>query len=169
MIICKYIIDILIKEKIISHNDRDVYEYGLFVILYNSFLLFDILLIGFFTNNNIFSILFLLFWTPYRIFIGGSHCSSTFKCWIFFNIYYLLASYLYYILNIYLLLFLNMLCLYFEIKKIQVNLSFILIWILFFIFTTVLPKNTVIIINITYLLNSILTLHECYSKKEYII
>ncbi|WP_370772736.1 accessory gene regulator B family protein [Faecalibacillus intestinalis] len=47
MIICNKITNFLINKNIISINDREIYIYGLFVILYNAFLLVNIIIIGF--------------------------------------------------------------------------------------------------------------------------
>lgn len=61
----------LMSRNIIETTDRDIYNYGLFVLLYNSFLLLDILIMGFLFKQLYFTVLFLIFWCPYRIFVGG--------------------------------------------------------------------------------------------------
>ena len=107
MSICNYIANYLIKKNIILDGDKEIYVYGLFVILYNSFLVLDILLLGLLFNQLEFSTLFLLFWTPYRILVGGSHCSTPFRCWFFFNFYYLLSYFFYLYLSLFLIFVLN--------------------------------------------------------------
>ena len=89
------IVNIFIKNNIINKDDADIYRYGLFVILYNGFLIIDILLLGTIFNQLKFTCLFIIFWTPYRIFIGGSHCSTPIKCCIVFNIFFLVGILLY--------------------------------------------------------------------------
>ena len=59
MIICNKITNFLINKNIISINDREIYIYGLFVILYNAFLLVNIIIIGFIFNKFLFALLFL--------------------------------------------------------------------------------------------------------------
>ena len=48
MTICNKITLFLIKREIISNSDIDIFNYGIFVILYNMFLIFNILIIGLF-------------------------------------------------------------------------------------------------------------------------
>lgn len=83
MSITNKIVNYLINNDIISTQERNIYEYGTFVFLYNSFLVLNILFLGYLLDQFQFSFLFLLFWTPYRILIGGSHCSTAFKCYFF--------------------------------------------------------------------------------------
>ena len=45
MTICNKITLFLIKREIISNSDIDIFNYGIFVILYNMFLIFNILII----------------------------------------------------------------------------------------------------------------------------
>ena len=46
------IVNIFIKNNIINKDDADIYRYGLFVILYNGFLIIDILLLGTIFNST---------------------------------------------------------------------------------------------------------------------
>ena len=64
MNICNYITNYLIKKNIILNDDKEVYAYGLFVILYNSFLVlnakFTIIRIG---NRNSIPIIVASVWS----------------------------------------------------------------------------------------------------------
>lgn len=61
MTICNKITLFLIKREIISNSDIDIFNYGIFVILYNMFLIFNILIIGLFFYKFSFALQFLLF------------------------------------------------------------------------------------------------------------
>ena len=63
------IINLFIKKNIIKHSDRDIYEYGLFVIIFNSSVIISFLFLSFLLHHIDFFYLFILFWTPYRILI----------------------------------------------------------------------------------------------------
>ena len=59
MTICNKITLFLIKREIISNSDIDIFNYGIFVILYNMFLIFNILIIGLFFYKFSFALQFL--------------------------------------------------------------------------------------------------------------
>ena len=169
MIICNKITNFLINKNIISINDRDIYNYGLFVILYNTFLLINIIIIGFIFNKFVFSLLFLLFWTPYRIFVGGSHCSTPLRCWLFFDLYFLISILLSKVMNtlvseiIASFLLLLIIC-----SNKMENKSFIIFFMIYLILLTIPSFNCKFIMSIAYILNSILTLHKIYLNKDII-
>ena len=45
-------IELLIKDKIIPDESKEIYLYGIYVIVFNLIVVVDILLIGFILNNN---------------------------------------------------------------------------------------------------------------------
>ncbi len=169
MNICNYIANYLIKKNIILGGDKEIYMYGLFVILYNSFLVFDILLLGLLFNQLEFSTLFLLFWTPYRILVGGSHCSTPFRCWVFFNFYYLLSYFFYLYLSLFLIFVLNIVVMAIQTQKKIDNKFFIVLWISYFILIYILPSKYQLAMSVSYLMNSLLTIHQVFTTKKYII
>lgn len=159
----------LMSRNIIETTDRDIYNYGLFVLLYNSFLLLDILIMGFLFKQLYFTVLFLIFWCPYRIFVGGIHCSTPVRCYLGFNITYLLALLLmnfnidqyYYFIAIIVLFFLQFL----KTDNKKTLLLFILLYLILYSFvnpTTLRP------FNIAYLLNSTFNIYQLYSSKKYL-
>ncbi|WP_349814264.1 accessory gene regulator B family protein [Thomasclavelia cocleata] len=79
------IINYLIKKNILDSNNRDVYEYGLFVLLFNLLNIFSVIIIGFLLNQTLVSIIFLITFIPVRIFAGGFHFKSATMCCLFFN------------------------------------------------------------------------------------
>ena len=168
MIICDKITTLLINKNIISVTDKDIYNYGLFVILYNTFLLVNIIFIGFIVNEFIFSLLFLLFWTPYRIFVGGSHCSTPLRCWIFFDFYFLFSILLSKTINVSILDIISSILLLWLICSSKTdNVKIILFFsIIYLILLAFLPLNYKIAMCIAYILNSILTLHKIYLNKN---
>ena len=54
-------IELLIKDKMIPNESKDVYLYGIYVIVFNLIVVVDILLIGFILNQLKYSIYFLIF------------------------------------------------------------------------------------------------------------
>lgn len=168
MNISKKVVKYLIRKDIIKNDDFKIYEYGTFVLLYNLFLIVNIIFIGIIIDKFEYSIIFLLAWTPYRIFMGGSHCSTVYRCWIFFILYFLFGIFIYlYIDHSYIILF-NIFLMILQITKRYYSTSFILIWILYFINISLLSTEVSKIISIAYLLNSFLTLYKFLLNKKYI-
>lgn len=71
---------ILIKNKILNIKKRDIYVYGIEVILLNFILLLSLLGISIVGNNLLFFIGFLLFFVPIRTFSGGYHAKNSEIC-----------------------------------------------------------------------------------------
>jgi len=71
---------LLIKNKILDIDNRDVYEYGIEAVLLNSFLLLSLLGISIAAKCLILFIGFLLFFVPIRIFAGGYHAKHSETC-----------------------------------------------------------------------------------------
>ena len=60
-------IELLIKDKIIPDESKEIYLYGIYVIVFNLIVVVDILLIGFILNQLKYSIYFLIFWMDMEI------------------------------------------------------------------------------------------------------
>lgn len=86
------ILYLFLKHKIININDLPIYQYGIFVICFNTILIITILLIGFLLNNILFAINFLIYFTPIRILLGGYHCSTPHNCIISFSLIFVLIN-----------------------------------------------------------------------------
>lgn len=168
MNICNYFINYLIEKEIILDDDKDVYTYGLFVLLYNSFLVTNILLFGLLFKHLDFSILFLIFWTPYRILVGGSHCSTPFKCCLFFTFYYFISYFIYINIDLLLTIALNSILMIVQFRRKKENLFFLLLWSIYYILILIIPFKYQAIISVSYLMNSILTTHQLIFKEKFI-
>lgn len=80
---------ILLKNNIIKEDDIEVYDYAMFVIIFNLLTLVTLICIGILFNQLSFTIMFLLFYLPNRIFIGGYHCKTPLTCYLTFTSIYL--------------------------------------------------------------------------------
>lgn len=78
---------ILIKNKVIDIEERDVYIYGLEIILLNGILLLIFFLLG--DIRHFFA--FILFFVPIRIFSGGYHANKSEHCFIFSILIYCIS------------------------------------------------------------------------------
>ena len=68
------------KNIIISDANLKILKYGL-NILYSTFLgILGVILCGIILKSSIYSFLFLLFYCPLRLFIGGYHAKTNFFC-----------------------------------------------------------------------------------------
>lgn len=75
--------DKLISLNTISSEDREIYEFGIqhiFIALLN---ISTVILIGFLTNSVKEALVFISAFIPLRIFAGGFHFSTPFRCYIF--------------------------------------------------------------------------------------
>lgn len=82
------IINILINNHVINREEADIYKYGLFVLNFNLLIIFSFLLQGFLSSQLKFTVLFLAFYLPLRIYLGGYHCETPQRCFIVSNIFY---------------------------------------------------------------------------------
>lgn len=73
---------ILIKNKVLDIQNRNVYVYGIEAILLNSILLLFLLGISIAAECLIFFIGFLLFFVPIRTFAGGYHAKHSETCFV---------------------------------------------------------------------------------------
>ena len=88
-----YLIDYLIKFSYISNDERELYEYGLFVLLFNGFIVISIYIMGIVLNKYQLTLTFLLSFIPLRIQLGGYHCKTPLLCYIsFFSIFLLIIG-----------------------------------------------------------------------------
>lgn len=85
----KKLSQVLVNNDIINENDLDIYEYGIFIVLFNVLCLGTIIFLGIILNKFIFTLQYLLFYLPNRMIIGGFHCKSPQKCFLTFCISYL--------------------------------------------------------------------------------
>ncbi len=74
------IVFILIRNKILSIENRDVYVYGMEVILLNTILMLTLLGISIVGNGLVYFWGFLLFFVPIRTFAGGYHAKRSETC-----------------------------------------------------------------------------------------
>lgn len=163
------IINLFIKKNIIKHSDRDIYEYGLFVIIFNSSVIISFLFLSFLLHHLDFFYLFILFWTPYRILIGGAHCSTPFRCLIVSDSIFLFAILLYHLNAYSYIIIMNCCLMIFQIKYLDTNFSFYSLWLIFFLLQLVLPIKFLKILNIAYLLNSLSVTYKIIFKDKFII
>lgn len=73
---------LLIKNKILDIENRDVYVYGIEIVLLNSILLLSLFGISIIAKCLIFLIGYLLFFVPIRIFAGGYHTKHSETCFV---------------------------------------------------------------------------------------
>lgn len=79
---------LLIKNKIVDIKQRDVYVYGLEVILLNGSLLIVFLITSLLCGAMINFWAYLIFFLPIRIFSGGYHAKSSESCFVLSTIMY---------------------------------------------------------------------------------
>ena len=79
------IVKVLSDYYIIQDEDIPVYEYGVFVLGFNVSCILVALLIGALFHQFIFISQFFLFFIPIRIFLGGFHFNSPYKCMTMFE------------------------------------------------------------------------------------
>lgn len=80
--ISNHIADIFIRNKIISSRNRDVYVYGLFLILSTLQTSVVILVVAAILGNVFIGIVFLISMMLPRFFVGGYHANTYFKCFL---------------------------------------------------------------------------------------
>lgn len=86
--LAKDIAFILIKNKIVDIEQRDVYVYGLEVFLSNASLLIIFLVISLLSSTFMHFVAFLAFFFPLRIFAGGYHAKTSEKCFALSTVMY---------------------------------------------------------------------------------
>lgn len=79
---------LLIKNKIVGIQHRDVYVYGLEVILLNGSLLIVFLIASMLSRTMINFLAYLVFFLPIRVFSGGYHAEKSESCFVLSTIMY---------------------------------------------------------------------------------
>ena len=79
----KILIDKLISNNIIKSEDKEIYIYGFKQLLFMILNLITTVIIGIIFNKVFESILFMIFYTPIRVYAGGYHAKTHIKCYIF--------------------------------------------------------------------------------------
>ena len=82
---------LLITRKIVKIEERDIYVYGLEVLLLNGSLLLLYLLISWLSGTMINFLAYMMFFFPLRIFSGGYHASRSEKCFVASTIMYIIS------------------------------------------------------------------------------
>ena len=82
---------LLITRKIVKIEERDIYVYGLEVLLLNGSLLLLYLLISWLSGTMINFLAYMMFFFPLRIFSGGYHASTSEKCFVASTIMYIIS------------------------------------------------------------------------------
>lgn len=73
---------LLIKNKIVDIEKREIYIYGLEIILLNGGLLLTFLIISLLCGEMVNFLAYLIFFLPIRIFSGGYHADTSERCFI---------------------------------------------------------------------------------------
>ncbi len=74
----------LFKRKIIEKSDVDICRYGIEVIISNAVGIFNILLVSFILGTLLQGCIFLVLYATLRIYTGGYHADTHFKCNLYF-------------------------------------------------------------------------------------
>lgn len=85
------IVFLLVKNKKIDIDERDIYIFGFETLLLNGSLLIVFFLISAVNGNYICFFSYLLFFVPLRIFSGGYHATTSEKCFVQSTIMYCMA------------------------------------------------------------------------------
>lgn len=133
--------NIFINNHIIDKEDAEIYEYGIFVVLFNLLSIGAIIVLGILFNRLSFTLEFLLFYIPNRMIIGGYHCKTPQRCFITFTSSYIIIlistyiipySNILYLISI--LLYIFLLIMHFKTQK-SFKIFFTLCFIIFIILT----------------------------------
>lgn len=82
------IVFLLIKNKVLDIEKRDIYVYGLEVILLNGSLLIVYLLLSLLSKEIITFFSYLMLFLPLRIFTGGYHAQNSEQCFVLSTVMY---------------------------------------------------------------------------------
>lgn len=93
----------MLEHQIISDEQKAVMIYGL-DLLYSSIIsLLSFVVLGFFLNRLVPTVVLLLFFIPLQSFGGGYHCQTHFRCWLLMMIGYIVAVFVLMNLPLYIL------------------------------------------------------------------
>lgn len=81
--------EMLVKEQVIDKQDKEIYAYGLQLLLTSGLTSIVILIIGWWTHQLLGTISFLIALVSLRHYTGGYHASSYLKCFVLSNGIYL--------------------------------------------------------------------------------
>lgn len=133
--------NIFINNHIIDKEDVEIYEYGIFVVLFNLLSIGAIIVLGILFNRLSFTLEFLLFYIPNRMIIGGYHCKTPQRCFITFTSSYIIILFCSYIIPytdilylISILLYIFLLIMHFKTQK-SFKIFLTLCFIIFIILT----------------------------------
>ncbi|MBQ6893684.1 MAG: accessory gene regulator B family protein [Clostridia bacterium] len=87
--ICTVFTDVLIKKGIVKEEEKEVYVYGSMLSLTTFLGMLSIILISLLFKWY-FGFLFLIIYTPLRVYAGGYHCNTYLSCFIVTNIVFVL-------------------------------------------------------------------------------
>lgn len=76
--------DLLVRNKIVAIEDREVYIYGYEILISSVIGVFSVILLGVFLNSFVESLLFLIIFVTIRQCSGGYHANSYMKCIVSF-------------------------------------------------------------------------------------
>lgn len=84
-LVAERISDCLVTKNVVQSEYREVYTYGLSLILSTAFSIFTVLILAILLNNILSGILFVSIMMMIRFFCGGYHCKTYFSCWLCTN------------------------------------------------------------------------------------
>lgn len=90
---CEDLSFILVKNRIISEEDRDIYIYGLELLLNGLLVIGTIILLGVLFNKILITGVFLLIFCSLRMYSGGYHANQYWKCFCIGCSAYLMVIY----------------------------------------------------------------------------
>ncbi len=90
-IICEDFSLVLVRNRIISEEERENYIYGLELILTSFLVIGSIILLGFLLNKIIMTVVFLIVFCSVRSYSGGYHANRYWKCYLIGCLLYLTA------------------------------------------------------------------------------
>ncbi len=76
------IVEQLTISGIIQSEKKELYRYGINQLLNNMFSLLTFFIIGILLKGVIYALIFLMAYFPLRVYAGGFHASTAFRCWI---------------------------------------------------------------------------------------
>jgi accessory gene regulator B len=78
---CEDVSFVLVRNRIISEDDREVYIYGLELILNSLLIVSTIIALGFLLNKILITVVFLIVFWSIRSYSGGYHANQYWKCY----------------------------------------------------------------------------------------
>lgn len=92
--VATYIVEILIREKIVQREEQEIYCYGMELLLYTCLNASLILLLGFIFQDVFAGVLYFLVLATVRTQTGGYHASSYMNCGILYCTVFILVFYI---------------------------------------------------------------------------